>query len=257
MSQRESLGEWVSRVHHQLFTEHDTRVLERDFAADFIEHSPLIANGLSGLQELVQNSPQLHYECHRVLEDGDLVALHGRFVGLDKQPLVGFDLYRVRDGKIVEHWDGLVPECAANASGRTQLDGPVEPGEGHDREQNRRLIREFFTRTLIGSDYSGFRHYTDGTHFIQHNPDIADGVEEVIAVLDTLIEQGQKLEYERIHRMVAQGQFVLTFSEGRIAGERHAYFELWRLSEGRLVEMWDAIAAIPEDSEARHRHGLF
>lgn len=257
MPHSHSNRELVARAHHELFTLRDTSTLERNFAPDFIEHSPLVANGLQGLRELVQNSPDLKHEPVRVLADGDLVAIHGRFTGLDAQPLIGFDIYRVRAGKIAEHWDGLVPEAAPNASGRTQLDGPTEPGANHDAEKNRAYISEYFTKTLIEGDYSGFRRYTDGQHFLQHSPDIADGVEEVITFLNQLKADGNGLEYECIHRTVADGQFVLTHSEGCIGGKRHAYFELWRLQNGKLVEMWDAITPVPKDSEAKHGHGIF
>lgn len=257
MKDRDAVRELVTKAHHQLFTQHDVSVLDRHFSAGFIEHSPLVADGLQGLRDLVRTSPALHHETVRVLVDGDLVALHGRFAGLDEKPLIGFDLYRVADGKIVEHWDGLVPEAGPNASGRTQLDGPSDPGEGHDVEGNRRIVHEFFTRTLIDGDYSGFRHYTDGRSFLQHSPDIADGVEEVIGFLERLKADGTPLEYDRIHRSVADGQFVLTHSEGRIGGERHAYFELWRLENGVLAEMWDAITPVPPDDQALHDHGIF
>lgn len=257
MPQNQTVRDLVARAHRELFDERDTGALERYFSPDFIEHSPLVADGLAGLRKLVQTHPHLRHEARRVLQDGDLVAIHGRFTGLDAQPLVGFDIYRVEDGRIVEHWDGLVPEAAPNASGRTQLDGPVEPGTGHDVERNRAFITGYFTETLIGGDYTGFRRYTDGQRFLQHSPDIPDGVEEVIAFLEKLRAEGNGLEYDRIHRTVADGQFVLTHSEGRIAGARHAYFELWRVEDGKLVEMWDAILPVPEDDEARHRHGIF
>ena len=247
----------VALAHRELFDQRDTNALDRYFSPDFIEHSPLIKDGLSGLHELIKSHPELRYQTHRVLADGDLVAIHGRFTGLDKQPLVGFDIYRVDGGQIIEHWDGLVPEAPPNASGRSQLDGPVTPGADHNPERNRAFITEYFTKTLIEGDYNGFRRYTDGTHFLQHSPDIADGVEQVIDFLNELKAQGKGLEYDRLHRSIADGQFVLTHSEGRIAGQRHAYFELWRVENGKLAEMWDAIAPVPEDRDAVHDFGIF
>jgi len=252
-----SSRELVTRAHSELFDQRDTSALQRYFSPDFIEHSPLVANGLEGLRDLVQAHPQLRHQAIRVLHDGDLVAIHGRFTGLDEHPLVGFDIYRVEANQIVEHWDGLVPEAPANASGRTQLDGPTEPGTGHDKEAHRTFIQEFFTKTLIEGDYSGFRRYTNGKSFLQHSPDIPDGIEEVIAFLEKLKAEGSALEYQCIHRTVADGQFVLTQSEGSIAGSRHAYFELWRLEHGQLAEMWDAILPVPQDSEAKHPYGIF
>lgn len=258
MNYIESLRDLVSRAHRELFTERDTGALDRYFSPDFIEHSQRVKKeGVLGLRELVETHPNLRHETHRVLQDGDLVAIHGRFIGLDEQPLVGFDLYRVAGDKIIKHWDGLVPEAAPNASGRTQLDGPTEPGTGHDREKNRALVTEFFTRTLIESDYDGFRRYTDGKTFFQHSPDITDGVEPVIAFLDKLRTDGQGLNYQRIHHTVADGQFVLTHSEGSIAGVRHSYFELWRVEGGKVIELWDAITPVPKDDQARRRYDAF
>ncbi|PHM27522.1 nuclear transport factor 2 family protein [Xenorhabdus innexi] len=245
------------RAHHELFTQHDAGVLDRYFSPHFIEHSPLIKDGLSGLRELVQTHPELHHEAYRVLQDDDLVAIHGRFTGLDTQPLVGFDLYRVVDGLIVEHWDGLVPQSVPNASGRTQLDGPTEAGDSHDKEKNRKLVVSFFMRALIEEHYDEFRNYTNGEAFRQHSPDIPDGAAAVIASLQQLKDEGKGLHYSKIHRTVADGQFVLTHSEGSIAGERHSYFELWRVEKGKIAELWDAITPVPEDGQALHRYGIF
>ena len=49
---------------------------------------------------------------------GDLVMVHGRYTGWGPKPLVAVDIFRVKDGKIVEHWDVNqdVPEQAANAN---------------------------------------------------------------------------------------------------------------------------------------------
>lgn len=245
MSHIESLRNLVLRAHHELFTEHDMSAFDRYFSSDFVTHSLQDKNSFSDLRKLVEAHPGLCHETHRVLQDGDLIAIHGRFTGLGEQSLIGFDLYRVTDDKIIEHWDGLVPEATPNASGRTQLDGPTEPGTGHDCEKNRALVTEFFTRTLIEGDYSGFRRYTDGKTFYQHSPVIADGVESVITFLNKLKANGQGLNYWSINRTIADGQFVLTHSEGSIAGIHHVYFELWRVKDNKVVELWDAIACVP------------
>jgi predicted SnoaL-like aldol condensation-catalyzing enzyme len=248
----------VLDAHTALFGRGDVSVLESAFAEGFVEHSPLVADDRAGLRTMVEEAGDaLAYVNARVLADGDLVALHGRFSGLDEQDLVGFDIYRVADGRIVEHWDSLVPLAEPNASGRTQLDGPTQPDPAVDREASRALVKDFFAQTLIGEDYEGFRRFTRDGRFLQHSPDIADGVDEVIAFLEELRAGGEGLVYDRIHRTVADGQFVLTHSEGSIAGKRHSYCELWHLEGAAISEMWDAIAEVPPDAEALHSHGIF
>ncbi|CAM4154519.1 hypothetical protein F901_02792 [Acinetobacter dispersus] len=248
---------FVSKAHHVLFNLHDPRALDRYFSQDFIEHSPLVADGLAGLRQLIQDCPNIKHEPFRVLGDGDLVAIHGRFLGLDETPLVGFDIYRVKDDKIVEHWDGLVAEAQPNISGRTQLDGPTLVDSNTDIETNRKIIQSFFQKALIDGEYETFRAYTEGDQFLQHSPDIGDGVNSVIDFLNKIRNQGEGLVYSKTHRTIADGQFVLTHSEGSIAGNRHAYFELWRLENGKIAELWDAIPAVPEDKMAIHNFGVF
>lgn len=254
---KQEMKNFVSKAHHELFTQHDLSALERYFSPDFIEHSPLVANGLAGLRQLVEEYPEIQHETVRVLADGDLVAIHGRFQGLDATPLVGFDIYRVKDGKIVEHWDGLVEEAPPNVSGRTQLDGPTQIFSDHDSEKNREIVTSFFKKTLIDGDYGTFKEYAHDDQFLQHSPDIGDGVDAVINFLNKIRQEGQGLVYSKMHRSIADGQFVLTHSEGSIAGNRHAYFELWRVENGKIAELWDAIPAIPTDEQAVHGHGVF
>lgn len=247
----------VAQAHDALFNQHDVSALARYFSQDFIEHSPFVADGLAGLKAMVESKPDLQHEAVRILVDGDLVAVHGRYVGLEEQPLVGFDVYRVQNGKIIEHWDGLVPEAPANASGRTQLSGPTAIDSQADTEANRQLVLDFFQRFLIEGNYNVAFDYTTGDHFHQHSPDIADGAQNMVSFLTAIRDEGHGLEYKKVHRTVAEGQFVLTQSEGAIAGKRHAYFELWRVEKGKVAELWDAIAEVPEDHEAVHQHGIF
>lgn len=254
---KQDMKDLVSKAHHELFSLHDTSALDRYFSKDFIEHSPLIADGLSGLAQLVADCPNMKHEAARVLADGDLVAIHGRFEGLDEHPLVGFDIYRVADGKIVEHWDGLVPEAAPNISHRTQLCGMSTVISTGEEQQNREIVQAFFKKALIDGNYDAFKDYAEGNTFLQHSPDIGDGINAVIDFLNKIRQEGQGLLYSKTHRTIADGQFVLTHSEGSIAGDRHAYFELWRVDQGKIVELWDAIAAVPEDDQAVHSYGLF
>ncbi|KAB1659143.1 nuclear transport factor 2 family protein [Pseudoclavibacter sp. CFCC 11306] len=250
--------ELVVTAHQRLFGDRDTSVLDTDaFAPDFIEHSPLVADGRTGLKQLVDEAPTLRYRLVRQFVDGDLVALHGRYTGLDDEPLIGFDIYRVADGAIVEHWDGLVPEAPPNASGRTQLDGPVHTDRSVDTETSRRQVADFFQTVLVEQQYDEWATFSNGEGFRQHSPDIADGTEAVVKFLHQLKSEGTPLVYDRTHRRVAQNDFVLTQSEGSIDGVRHAFLELWRVADGKIVELWDAIAEIPADSEAVHPYGLF
>ena len=61
--------------------------------------------------------PGLRVEIKRVIAEGDLVAAHNLVTtSPESRGTAGIDIFRLVDGKIVEHWDArqTVPETAAN-----------------------------------------------------------------------------------------------------------------------------------------------
>jgi predicted SnoaL-like aldol condensation-catalyzing enzyme len=76
-----------------------------------------VAGVKTGLGTYFEQFPQLSVTPKRVIADGDLVAVHSHYVDIPgERGRAVIDLFRVRDGKIVEHWDATqdVPETSAN-----------------------------------------------------------------------------------------------------------------------------------------------
>ena len=76
----------------------------------YIQHNPYVPDGPEGLFRFIrfrrEHFPDAHNEVKRVIADGDLVALHVHSVvvpGAPGRQIV--DIFRVEDGKVVEHWD--------------------------------------------------------------------------------------------------------------------------------------------------------
>jgi predicted SnoaL-like aldol condensation-catalyzing enzyme len=80
-------------------------------APDFVEHSADVAGGTAQstvqfLDSVIKNSPQPRWEILRTIAEGDMVFLHARFTsGKDATPVSVGEIFRVRDGKLAEHWD--------------------------------------------------------------------------------------------------------------------------------------------------------
>ncbi|MGY5121501.1 nuclear transport factor 2 family protein [Streptomyces sp. 900105755] len=246
----------VLKAAGELFGDRDPGAVDRWVAAGYRQHSSLAADGPEALRALVAGLPgDFRYEGARVIADGDLVALHGTYHGFGPVPLVAFDLFRVdAEGRLAEHWDALTPVVADTASGRSQTDGPSAPSDPDRTEANRALVAEFAQKVLVGADYSVLTDYISTDTYRQHNPEAADGLDGFGAAAARWAEQGRNLVYRTVHRIVAEGDRVLLQSEGEF-GVPVAYWDLFRVADGRIVEHWDVIAPVP--AELPHSNGLF
>ncbi len=65
------------------------------------------------------------------------------------------------------------------------------------------------------------------------------------------------MEHHTVHQIVCEGNFVLTMSEGAFGGEPQAFYDLFRLEEGLIVEHWDIIAPMQAADAPHNESGKF
>jgi predicted SnoaL-like aldol condensation-catalyzing enzyme len=91
---------------------------------EYKQHNPTAGDGAAGLKSFIEflktKFPSQHGEIKQIIAEGDLVALHvhsTRGDGTAGRAIV--DIFRVANGKVVEHWDVIqdIPEKSANANG--------------------------------------------------------------------------------------------------------------------------------------------
>ncbi|MEZ4733893.1 MAG: ester cyclase [Caldilineaceae bacterium] len=89
--------------------------------AEYIQHDPQSPDGAAAFIQMATgfagHFPQLHIDIKRVIAEGDLVAAHILIqMTPESSGMAGVEIYRLDDGKIVEHWNVLqpVPEQSAN-----------------------------------------------------------------------------------------------------------------------------------------------
>jgi predicted SnoaL-like aldol condensation-catalyzing enzyme len=105
------------RVLTGAFIDRDPSVVAQYFAADYIQHNPSIPNGPSPIPGLIASlSEDFTYEPGMAVAEGDLVMVHGRYVGWGPKPMIAVDIFRLADGKVVEHWDVMQEEVPASAT---------------------------------------------------------------------------------------------------------------------------------------------
>jgi predicted SnoaL-like aldol condensation-catalyzing enzyme len=113
----ESNKQVVLKVLQGAFVARDATVVDRYFSADYVQHNPTIPNGPRAIANLIPTlKKDLSYEVGMVVAEGDLVMVHGRYVGWAPKPLVAVDIFKVKDGRVVEHWDVMQEEVPASAT---------------------------------------------------------------------------------------------------------------------------------------------
>ena len=65
------------------------------------------------------------------------------------------------------------------------------------------------------------------------------------------------MSYETIHKVLGEGNFILTMSEGKLGDDPTAYYDLFWIENGLIVEHWDVITTIPAKSEWKNDSGKF
>ena len=194
----------------------------------------------------------------RSFADGDKVFLQTayNFAGAGEQ--VAFDIFRFdENGKIAEHWDNLASLAAPNPSGHTQTDGAMEITDLDKTEENQKLVKNFLFDVMQGNRPEKTPDYFDGDAYIQHNTGIADGLSGLSTALAALAEQGIQMIYTTVHQVLAQGNFVLAVSEGTFGGAPTAYYDLWRVENGKIAEHWDVMETIADKSTWANNNGKF
>jgi predicted SnoaL-like aldol condensation-catalyzing enzyme len=224
----------------------------------YIQHNLSAKDGLQGLQELMAQLPpnSARVNTVRVFQDGDHVFTHSEYDFFG--PKIGFDIFRFENGKIVEHWDNLQETpVAPNPSGHTMTDGSIELQDLERTQENKKLVRQFMEDVLVNGKLDQLPGYYDGDRYVQHNPMIADGLSGLGQTLQFMAEHGITIRYDKIHKVLGEGNFVLVVSEGSYADQPTAFYDLFRVDNGKIAEHWDTVETIPPETAWQNQNGKF
>lgn len=245
--------ELIVRALDELFDRREMSAVDRYFSPAYVEHSAIGGDGHDGLREVVRNLPDgFRHTRVRLLGDQDLIVAHGVYHGFGPVPIVAFDLWRVADEQIVEHWDAHQAWVQETVSGHSMIDGPAEVTAPDQTDSSRALVQDFVEKIMMGADRSQIGRFFADDQFVQHNPQIADGVSGLGAAIQTGVWAAV---VECAHRTLAEGEFVFTQGEGTLHGKLTAFYDLFRVEDDTLVEHWDVVFTKPE--ALRHGNGLF
>lgn len=231
----------------------------------YIQHNLALGDGLGPILELMDALPadRTIVTAHRSFVDGDHSVAHLDYVLGDWGPMVGFEVHRWEDDRIVEHWDNLQPTPATpNPASRTMVDGASEVTDRDRTDANKALVEAFTRDVLIAGGFDAApRHFRDDI-LIQHAPRLGDGATAWMSTLGRARQGEAGPTYARLHKVLGEGSLVLAMSEGTVADgagatTSSAFYDLYRVENGAIAEHWEVVEAIPPREAWKNDNGKF
>lgn len=118
----------------------------------------------------------------------------------------------------------------------------------HNLEQNKKNTIAFYQMSYDGNPSEAVELYV-GDEYIQHNPLVGDGKEAFIKYFERMAKEYSNKSIEFV-REVAEGNMIALHTHQLWPqGEEYVTMDFFRFDEnGKIVEHWDSMQQIPEDS---------
>ncbi|KAF1319138.1 hypothetical protein FI667_g13321, partial [Globisporangium splendens] len=241
------------------FNQHDVSAVDRYFGPEYLQHNPFAPDGMDSMKAFIATLTEgQSYQIGAVSAEGDLVWSHNRIPNGNAS--IAVDIYRVKDGKIVEHWDIVQTEVPVSqtVSGRpmfpiTQTATPASVAKGCSDtsgsspcvtkevlQANKVVAAAALDGLFNRRDLSAVDRYF-GTTYLQHNPFGSDGPEALKALISSL---PAATRYE-IGAQIADGDLV--WNHSRVSGlsglPASIVVDVFRVQDGKIVEHWDVLQA--------------
>lgn len=256
-TQKEKVVQFLKAVN-----ERDVATLEELVTEDYIQHNPFLPTGRDAFAQVVTTVLEDNgtlVENQRMMEDGNFVAMHNLWINaapFGADTVVSFDILRFdENGKIAEHWDAIQPWEFPTVNGNTMTDGPTAITNLNETESNKALAVNIIQDVLMGQNPNNITNYI-AVDYIQHNPQIDNGLQGIQDAVAYLTSINNMFQYNTIHKVIGEGNFVLTVSEGTWNGTSNAFYDLFRMENGKAVEHWDVIQPVPTTGLANN-NGMF
>ena len=218
----------------------------------YTQHSTGVADGVEGFvaffEPFIARNPVRDIQIVRAIEDGRHVFVHAyQSLNNGEAEWVTADFFDTdEEGKIIEHWDVIVPYVAQTPSGHTSVDGPTEITDLDQTAANKQLVTDLIHDVLMNENPAAIERYISAEQYIQHNAEVGDGLDKFKPLA---LAADKPLIYTDIVLLVGQGNFVASLCRTEWEGQPYAQVDIFRIEGGLVVEHWDAAEIVPPREE--------
>lgn len=120
----------------------------------------------------------------------------------------------------------------------------------NETQKNKNLVLDFYTLAFLNKKVEEAFDKHVGNKYIQHNPEVQDGKENVIKFLLNLFNSNPQIVFN-VKRAIAEDDLVAIHHHSKTTPEDRgvAIIDIFRVDQGKIVEHWDVIQSVPEKSE--------
>ena len=115
---------------------------------------------------------------------------------------------------------------------------------------NKKLVAAFYQELFGDKNIEAIDKYI-GDIYIQHNPSLPDGKEAIKDAAGKWF-QGAPKDTIDLHHLGADGDFVYIHTKAKFGDKTFSVLDIFRLENGKIVEHWDIIQEVPEQSMNSH-----
>lgn len=215
----------------ELFIDKKPAAINKYWAEPYLQHNPIAKSGVAAFSSIMTSlvtSASFKYEILGVFGECDLVAVIGKY----SQTGTIVDMFRLKDNKIMEHWDSDTNQAAP---GSVSI---VDSGN-HNGAQKLAIINDFYTRGLFANSSEIIDSFFDPIAQVHRG---GFGTTEFSSYLSR-----NKIRYNKIHQIISDSRenTVMVLAEGTLNGKAYAFFDFYRISLETIEEHWDARRPVP------------
>lgn len=210
--------------------------------ARYTQHSTGVRNGIEGFVEFfepfIERCPKRDIRILRSVVDGQFVFVQAfQDINNGEAKWITTDLFDTdQDDKIIEHWD-VISAFDKTDSATDQINGPTEIEDTDSTLQNKEIVRNFLCDVMVLGQAERVNDFLDQSSLIVHCG------RDVSPLLDRIGD------YHQVFKIIGQGNFVVAYNRAAKDDNEFARFDIFRLKDERIVEVWINEEVVPPKNE--------